>query len=275
VTITLQGQGVAPVVSLNTGSTNAGNVRIGTTGSAQLTVNNTGDGNLSGAGDVSNLHGSVGSGSGAFSGSGGTFDLADGGSQPFAYTFAPTTHGGASASVNVSTTNGSSDGHNAASGPTPVALSGTGVGPTYHASVAPGGTLSFDDVTHDATLAISNTTTDAALGSLTDLTLLSAHLGGPDAGMFSLLGFVPGTLLSKGDNFDLNLAFTGTGAHTATLTLTTDEGAALGASGDVFTYTLAADTVVTPPVPEPGQLSLLLGGLVGMGAMLRRRKARR
>ena len=171
----------------------------------------------------------------------------------------------------MSTTNGSSDGHNAASGPTPVTLSGTGFGPTYHASVANNGTLSFDDVTHDATLTLSNTTPDAALGALTDLTLLSAHITGGDAGLFSLLNFVPGSVLSKGDTFGLNLAFTGTGPHTATLTLLTDEGAALGASGDAFVYTLSADTV-TAPVPEPGQLPLLLAGLVGTGIVVRRRK---
>jgi hypothetical protein len=59
VTISLQRQGVAPVVNLDTSQTNAGNVRIGTTGSVQTTVKNVGDGNLSGLGDVSNLHGTV------------------------------------------------------------------------------------------------------------------------------------------------------------------------------------------------------------------------
>ena len=274
VTITLQGQGVAPVINLDTSQTHAGNVRIGTTGSVQATVKNVGDGNLSGLGDVSNLRGTVGSGSGAFSGSGGSFNLQDGGSQAFAYAFAPTSHGAATANVNVTTSNGSSDGRNNAQGPTPLGLSGTGVGPTYHSSVAAGGTLSFSDVILGATLSISNITTDADLGALTSLTLLSAQISGADAGLFSLLNFAPGSLLGKGDTFDLDLGFTGSGvagSHSALLTLLTDEGAALGASGHAFTYTLSANALAAP-VPEPGALQLMLGGLVAMGVLLRQRK---
>jgi hypothetical protein len=275
VTITLQGQGVAPVINLDTSQTHAGNVRIGTTGSVQATVRNVGDGNLSGMGD-SNLHGTVGSGSGAFSGSGGSFNLQDGGSQAFTYSFAPTSHGVATANVNVTTSNGSSDGRNNAQGPTPVGLSGTGVGPTYHSSVAAGGTLSFSDVVLGATLSISNLTADPDLGALTSLTLLSAQISGADAGLFSLLNFAPGLLLGKGDTFDLDLGFTGSGvagSHSAILTLLTDEGAALGASGHAFTYTLSANAVAAP-VPEPDALQLMLAGLAAMGVLLRQRRKR-
>ena len=62
---------------------NAGLVRIGTTGTASVTVNNVGDGNLSGLGEMSNLNGTVASGSGNFSGSGGSVSLADNAAQDF------------------------------------------------------------------------------------------------------------------------------------------------------------------------------------------------
>ena len=54
-----------------------------------------------------------------------------------------------------------------------------------------------------STLSISNITSDADLGALTDLTLLSAQISGADAGMFSLLNFAAGSRLNKGGTFDL------------------------------------------------------------------------
>ena len=264
VNITLQGQGVAPVIGVDPSKSNAGNVRIGTTGSAQLTVKNTGDGNQSGQGDVSNLHGTVSAASGSFSGAGGAFNLGDGASQAFAFSFAPTSHGGATSSVNVSTTNGSSDGNNSAQGAIDWGVAGTGVGPTFHAS----GSLTFSEGVTSNVLSISNMTSDANLGPLTDLTLLSAQITGADAGMFSLLNFAPGTQLAKGEAFDLEVGFTGgAGTHSAFLTLLTDENAAFGAHGSEFKFNLFATAV-----PELGVFQLLLAGLVGMGAVLRQRR---
>ena len=265
VNITLQGKGVAPVISVDPSKGNAGNVRIGTTGSAQITINNTGDGNQSGQGDGSNLHGTVSAASGPFSGAGGAFNLGDGASQAFVFSFAPTSHGGATSSVDVSTTNGSSDGNNSAQGAIDWGVAGTGVGPMFHAS----GALTFSESVTSNLLSISNITSDADLGPLTDLTLLSAQITGADAGMFSLLNFAPGTQLGKGDAFDLGVGFMpgGPGTHSAILTLLTDEEAALGANGSEFTFNLFATTV-----PEPGVFQLLLAGLVGMGALLRQRR---
>lgn len=265
VNITLQGQGVAPVIGVDASRNNAGNVRIGTTGSAQITVNNTGDGNQSGQGDVSNLHGTVSAASGPFSGAGGAFNLGDGASQAFVFSFAPTGHGAARSRVEVSTTNGSGDGNNSAQGAQDWGVAGTGVGPTFHAS----GALTFSEGVTSNVLSISNITSDADLGPLTDLTLLSAQITGADAGMFSLLNFALGTQLGKGDAFDLGVGFTpgSPGTHSAVLRLITDQDAALGANGSEFTF-----NVVATAVPEPGVFQLLLAGLVGMGALLRQRR---
>jgi len=44
VTITLRAKGVAPLVNLDSSQANAGNARIGTSGSANVGVKNSGDG---------------------------------------------------------------------------------------------------------------------------------------------------------------------------------------------------------------------------------------
>ncbi len=112
-TVTLSGQGVAPVISLNSSLAAAGNIRIGTSGTAKLSINNVGDGNQAGSG-LGNLTGTVGAGSGGFSGGGGSFNLADAGSQTFGYTIGPTTHGAISSNIAVNATDGSTNGANGA-----------------------------------------------------------------------------------------------------------------------------------------------------------------
>ena len=242
-TITFSGQGVAPVISLVTPTANAGNVRIGTTGTASLKVANVGDGNLAGAG-LGNLTGTMATGSNGFTG-GGSFNLVDAGSQTFNYNFAPTTHGTLTSTIAVNATNGSTDGTNKAQSLS-ATLSGMGVGPTLNTSIAASSTIDFGQVAASQSalrsLTASNLTADADLGSLTNLDLISATITGPNAGMFSLSNFTPGTVLSKSQSTTLQLAFAptsgATGTETATLTLVTDEGAANGAIGKSLTFSL-------------------------------------
>lgn len=242
-TVTFSGQGVAPVISLVTPTASAGNVRIGTTGTVALKVANVGDGNLAGAG-LGNLTGSIATGTNGFTG-GGSFNLADAGNQTFNYNFAPTTHGTLTSTIAVNATNGSTDGKNLAQSLS-ASLSGVGVGPTINTSIAGGSTIDFGQVTSPQnalrSLTASNLTADADLGALTNLDLLSATITGPNAGMFSLSGFTPGTVLTKSQSTTLQLAFAPTagvtGTETATLTLVTDEGAASGAVGKSLTFTL-------------------------------------
>lgn len=270
VTVALKGQGVAPVISLAGSQFNAGNVRLGTSSSAlSVVVSNTGDGNLSGLGGASNLKASLPSVSGIFSGATAVFNLPDAGSLATAYAFAPTSRGLATAKLDVSASNGSTDNRNSAQ-VLPLTLSGTGVGPSYHASIALNTTLSFGDIAGQGSkaISISNNTPDADLGALTRLTLLSYEFTGNDAGMFSLQGFAAGRTLDKNDALSLDVWFTASGAsgpRSATLSLLTDEGAGLGLAGNKFSYGLTVTAV-----PEPSVFGMLLAGLGCIGLRLRR-----
>jgi len=276
-TVTLSGTGVAPVQAVDTTAANAGRLRIGTTGTASVTVLNGGDGNRSGAGAASNLNGTVASASGSFSGSGGSISLADNATQTFGFTYKPTAHVADSTTVAVQFSNGSADGKNLAE-TVNAQLSGQGVGPLYHSYIAnqgTGSTLDFGTVPQadlkSLFLYITNASMDSDGGNtaLTDLTLLSAEITGTDAELFSVVGFAPGTVLHETDALNLEIAYNGTGAHgdrSATLTIVTDQGAALGATGDAFTYPITASLA-----PEPGSLVLLaIGGLFFGGLTWRR-----
>ena len=111
-TVTLKGQGVAPLISVTTAS--AGNVRLGTSANAGVTITNNGDGNQSGLGVASNLNGTVSALASTFVGGGGDFSLADAAATTFAFAFTPTTRGAAAADVTINAANGSDDGQNLA-----------------------------------------------------------------------------------------------------------------------------------------------------------------
>lgn len=264
----LTGTGVAPVAAVTNGPVPT--VRVGTTGTQTITVSNSGDGNLSGLGVISNLLGSAPSLGGVFSGPGGAIGLADGANQTFGYNFAPAARGSASQTTTIAFTNGSPDGTNQATNKQ-VTLSGVGVGPVYGSTPAPGSTISFGQFhtgqTGSADLVVSNISTDAGPATLTGLSLLDANLAGSSD--FTLGGFTP-SVIDAGDMLDLKLDFAalGSGLQTASLTITTDQDAAFGNPGDTFTYLLSA--TVLSSVPEPGTLFLVGAGLGGL--LLARRR---
>lgn len=265
----VRGTGVAPVQDV-TSNDNAGLVRIGTSATLppDITITNTGDGNLSGLGAVSNLNGNIDGGTdGRFVGGSAAFSLADGASQQFPFVYTPTTHTVDSSTVTIGFSNGSADGTNSAE-TVQVTLSGQGVGPIYD-STPPPGPLNFGDVVIGSngqlTLDISNISTDPNGGdtTLTDLTLISAVISGPDGAEFSIDGFTPGTVLSQGDVLNLVLNFDPlfpAGDKFATLTILTDQGAPFGLAGASFIYDLMGVAV-----PEPA--SMVVFGLCTIGGL--------
>lgn len=266
----LSGRGVAALGSATGVST--GNTRIGTTGSAGVQVNNSGDGNLSGLGSVSNLRGTAqgAAGGSPFSGGPTGFSIGDGGQQVVSYGFTPTGHGAANSSVVVNYVNGATDGTNQGFSQT-VTLSGTGVGPELGANYASGDTVDFGEIgvnqSKTLLLDLGNITTDPELGNLTALSLLGYTITGPDASAFAF-GLGAPIILLKGDTVSLAMAFdpTQVGSYIASLTLSTDINSAFGQAGDIFTLNLVAEAV-----PTPASIALFGIGLLGLMRLARRR----
>jgi hypothetical protein len=275
-TVSLSGMGVAPVQVVDASAAQAGLVRIGTTGSAGITIKNVGDGNKSGLGSLSNLIGAAAAASGTFGGSGGAISLQDNTSQTLQFAYTPLSHASNTSPIAIQFANGSSDGTNQAQTVT-ATLSGQGVGPVYQSVAAPGSTLDYGAVhTGSSTplfLSISNASTDPNGGNsaLTDLTLLDISLTGQDNALFKIIGFTPGTQLHEGDSLNVEIDYTGNGplgSKLAWLDVVTDEGAALGANGHAFNYKIIASVV-----PEPSSIMLLVTAGLSATWILRRRRA--
>jgi hypothetical protein len=232
-------------LALNTGELAFGNVRIGTTASLGATASNVGPNYTK----VKNL---------SFSVATGPFG---GGGQSFNPLFKDPTLGSDTASVNYSFTPTGSGlqnqvvGASSSSNNQNMLLSGTGVGPAFTA--VPNVTLS--PVTAGSLVAqgvgVLNSTADGDLGNLTNMTLVSAAITGPDASRFSLASFTPGSVITAGSIQSNILQFSAVGAasgtYNATLTFTTDVGAAFGAAGTQYSIPLSA-IVFTPPVVSSG-----------------------
>lgn len=228
-------------LTLSTNELGFGNVRVGTSASAMASASNTGANYTK----VKNLF--FPAASGDFSGGGQSFlplfqdpslgsDLAT-----VVYVYAPAARG-----ADTSNLVATSDSGNRA-----LALTGNGVGPLFSSS----GSLTFGTALPGANvqqnLFIQNITTDGNLGALTNLTLVSASITGPDASYFSLPTFTPGTVITAAQWHNLTVQFKGTDGdrqYNAQLSIVTDQGAAVGATGQQFSIALAAQ-VVSPALP--------------------------
>lgn len=256
------GGGGDPILGVTPGALAFGDVRVGTSASLGLTASNTGT--------ADGLTGSYGGASGDFGPAGDLAfgPLAQGASAPARnYTYTPSARGLDAGTVDVT-----SNGGNAT-----VNLSGNGVGPVFADDDADN-VLDFGDVGPpgvepfvDLVLTISNVTTDTAAAALTDLTINSASITGPDASFFSIIGAGTG-VIAKDGSLAITVRATYGGPNFVTrnalLTLATDEGAALGGDGNDYVFELTARMV-----PEPSTLALAGLGCLALVVMARRRVA--
>jgi PEP-CTERM motif len=176
VTVTLAGTGVAPLETITTAPNLY--VLVGQT-AAVATLTNTGNGNLSGQGTVSNLRGSVTGGNSVFVGTVSalnSFSLGDtksgtlaAQSSTFGYNFSPTITGVASSSVVTTFANGF-NGQNAGGSVTTI-LTGTGVAPIQSVSSASTSNLVRVGTTVSNTITVANVGNGnlAGSGSLNNL----------------------------------------------------------------------------------------------------------
>lgn len=218
--LTLTGNGVAPVVAGPVTSASASNfILVGQTGSIALSVSNIGSGNLAGTGTAYNLNGSFGAGNSIFVGTASSFGLQDSNytgtgkqtSATYAYTFKPTLTGATTTTVVTSFTNGV--GSTNSVGSVTTTLAGTGVAPVQAVT--------------------ANATTYARIGSTNNTSVTVANIGN-------------GNLAGTGTAYNLNgsvsaVLGTGFGGATAgTISLASD--ATSGASSTTtttlgYTYT--------------------------------------
>ena len=239
------------------GTLDLGSARVGTTSApGDLTITNA-------AAVGSALTGTVGPASGEFAGPtpDAGFIVLEGANTVKQFTYTPAARGADTQPIAIT-----SDGGNAT-----ITLAGKGVGPVY--ADDSGGALDFGQVDSggpvgEIILTLSNISPDGEPGSLTDLTILSAMVTGPDAALFSLPDFVAGTVIGEGGSLPLTVRLDATGQPdgpvSALLTFQTDEGVALGVTGTPFEITLGGEVV-----PEPATLSLLAMGAM---ALVRRRR---
>jgi len=225
--------------------------------------------------------------SGIFSGAGAGPDglrIGSNGNAEFTYVFRPSSRGTFTENLAFDLASLGVDGF--------IELKGTGVGPSV-AGLGPDGVAGNLDFTTAATgvssgprtvvFSITNDTTDIGPLDLVGLTLQEAVLSGPGAELFTLTGFVPGTVLSPGEMLQLMLTFdpetlAASGVSLSAdlleetlLTIITDMGTEFGGrDGQTLTYRLNWDFLVGV-ISEPAVGGLLALAVVGLIVLRRRR----
>ena len=195
----VQGTGVAPGFGITPASLNFGNVVVGSNGTLQSTVNNTGTSDLV----ITNIISS----DGQFTFTPNTFPdtIAAGGDQVFNVTFTPTSTGLKTADLTIT--------HNATGSPTIYSVQGTGVAPGFGITPA---SLNFGNVVVGSNGTLQSTVNNTGTSDLVITNIISSD------GQFT---FTPNTFpdtIAAGGNQVFNVTFTptSTGLKTADLTIT-------------------------------------------------------
>jgi Abnormal spindle-like microcephaly-assoc'd, ASPM-SPD-2-Hydin/Protein of unknown function (DUF1573) len=182
----------APAISVIPGSLAFGSVTVGTSGTQSVTIQNTGAANLT-------ISSAAASGAG-YTVSGGTLaPVAPGSSASLTVTFAPSAAGSVQGSLSI--------GSNASNSPTPVSLSGSGVGAVPGLSVS-SSVVAFGNVTvgNAGTQTVTLTNSGNA-----NLTISQATVSGVG---FSAVGLQTPATLAEGQRTTVTLGFTPTAVVT-------------------------------------------------------------
>ena len=277
VTTTITGNGVAPVANVlvkndgdtvapssavaNTGS--VGNVLVGNTRTVTLTISNSGNGNLSGPGTVSNLNGTAGvAGSSVFVGSGTSASLTDKGtatdSTSTTYAFTPTARGAVNTTVQTVFINGNGLGGANQAGTITTALSGTGVAPVLNvsATVSAGFVLVTQSQSTVATVSNSGDGNKSGLGTVSNLR--------GTAGTAAVSGFSGGggsVSLTDGASQNVSYVFTPTirGASSTNVTSTFVNGSATNGAANGTTTLIGTGVAPVAQVNAAGTTLVRLG----------------
>ena len=195
----VQGTGVAPGFGITPASLNFGNVVVGSNGTLQSTVNNTGTSDLV----ITNIISS----DGQFTFTPNTFPdtIAAGGNQVFNVTFTPTSTGLKTADLTIT--------HNATGSPTIYSVQGTGVAPGFGITPA---SLNFGNVVVGSNGTLQSTVNNTGTSDLVITNIISSD------GQFTFTpNTFPDTIAAGGDQvFNVTFTPTSTGLKTADLTIT-------------------------------------------------------
>ena len=283
----IQGQGVAPVSLLTSSSSDAGFVLVGNSGTASINIRNTGDGNLSGLGTVSNLRGSMAAGSGEFSLAGSSsVNLTDGSNQNFNYTYTPTARGADTQNLNGAFLNGSQNNQNQSHN-LGYSIQGQGVAPQIDSPTSTSAGFARVGTTASMQANVSfNNVGDGNLSGLGSVSNLNGTVASAITTNFTGSGGAFSVIDGGNASFDYSYNATSLGVQNEVVQISLSNGSADGLNqthilpitlsgqgvGPVFEYTVNDADGTRSGVPQPdgtddSGMLIVTGETINFGAM--------